>query len=199
MATDDVSVLRVIGRYQSQNIVNTLHYKHQEQVSIDTEVLDSLVTGWLTNHETEWVGRHIDTYTLIGIKAFRATGTAKVPYGVRQDTAGTVVGEEEVSSCCRTITFYTASSNHRRHGRVMLSGTAVSMIATSDGSVNSTEALALDALGASLITEIFSGGDEFRLCIPPTDVLPTEIVTAARARSTPASIRSRRIKRFYIG
>jgi hypothetical protein len=199
MATGDVSVLRLIGRYQEQNIVNTLHYFHAEQVSSEIDVLDSLVTGWEVSHDATWVARHCDSYTLIGIKAFRTTGDPKVPFGTRLDHAGTVVGTEELSSVGRTITFYTNSANHRRHGRLMLSGGTNDMFVDSDGSVDTIEGVAMQALGDELLAELFSGGDEFKLCIPPTDTLPYEIITAARARSTPASIRSRRIKRFYIG
>ena len=199
MATGDVSVIRVIGRYQSQNIVNTLHYFHTLQVSTEIDVLEDLCTAWLLAHETAWVARHLDSYTLIGLKAFRQSGAAKVPYGVRQETAGSVVGQEEVSTCCRTITLYTDSDNHRRHGRLMLSGTATDMIATVDGAVTVTEVLALQALGTALVTDLYGTGNEYHLCIPATEILPYELITAARPRSTPASIRSRRIKRFYIG
>ena len=74
MAVDDVVVLRAVGRYQSQNVVNTMHYKITAQTSTELAILASLTLAWDTDIRLEWLARHSDEYTLIGLKAFRVTG-----------------------------------------------------------------------------------------------------------------------------
>jgi hypothetical protein len=179
--------------------VNTFHYRIAEQVVTEDEILEALVDGFITDIQPMILARYVDTAELIGYKAFRTTGEPKRPYFTRVDESGTVVADPQLSTAARVVTFYTQSANHRRRGRLMLSCGSVAMFSGTDGSVETVEVLAMQNLGAACIAEIFSGGNEFKLCIPPTEVLPYEDITSALARNTPASIRSRRIKRFYVG
>lgn len=199
MAVNDVCTLRVVGRYQDQNIVNTLHYEIMDQDSSDQEILSSLCSGWEAAHETEWLARHIDTYELIGLKAFRKTGDAKTPHYHPIGEAGSVVGEEIPSPVCRTITLYTGDAKHRRRGRVMLSGTAVAHLSTTDGSVVAAELVLLNLLGDSLRSALESGLDSWRLCIPATEVDDSQAIVDVKARVTPSIVKSRRIRNFLIG
>lgn len=199
MAVDDVSILRVVGRYQKQNIVHTLHYQHSTQGSSEQEVLQQLCDAWDTDFSAAWVARHIDTYELVGVKAFVKTGAAKTPAFTDIATAGSVVGEELPASVCRTITLYTASAKFRRRGRVMLSGTAVSMLDTATGAVTEAEITALGTLANLLKQELSANGDSFSPCIPATAVDPVEVITDSTPRGTPALIRSRRIREMLIG
>ena len=114
-------------------------------------------------------------------------------------SAGLVAGTEAPSSLARVVTFYTQSSNRRRHGRLMLSGCESAQFFVSDGAVNATELALMQSLGDALVTSMEIAGDEFQLCIPATDTLPQEDITSCLARTTPGSIRSRRIKSMYIG
>lgn len=199
MAVDDVVTLRVVGRYQSQNIVNTLHYQIAAQAANEQTVLDNLLIGWEADLEVLWLARHLDTYELVGLKAFNKVGAAKTPAFRAIATAGSVVGEEVPSSVCRTLTLYTASAKHRRRGRLMLSGTAVAMLETDDGAVTSMEQASLDTLGTTLLATIEQAGDEFNLVIPATAVDPVEPITDAKGRPTPSLIKSRRIREFLVG
>lgn len=199
MAVDDIVSLRVVGRYQSQNVVNTLHYRVVSQSSSEQELLDNLAEGWLTELETPWLARHLDTYTLIGTKAFNDTGDAKVPGFNASGQGGVVVGEELPSYVCRTITLFTDSDNYRRRGRIMLSSTAVAQLETTDGAVTDAEVTLLTALGNTLMAVLDITTDTFQLCIPPVGELPYEDVTAVRGRKTPSSVTTRRIRQYLIG
>lgn len=199
MAVDDIVGVRVVGRYQSQNIVNTLHYKITAQTATEHEILQLLCAAWDATLSTQWVNRHIDTYELIGIKAFSKTGDNKRPGILDIGDAGAVVGEEVPSPICRVITLYTDSDNYRRHGRVMLSGGAVSMFNTDDGAVTAAEVTALETLADLLIDPITFDEEGVTPVIPPTDLLAVENITAALPRKTPACIRSRRVRGFSIG
>jgi hypothetical protein len=199
MAVGDACTLRIVGRYQSQNIVNTMYYRIVTQTSGDNDILQSLCTAWDTTFETLWDARHIDTYTLIGLKAFKKTGTPKTPGFLSVGDAGTVVGDEVPSFVCRTLTLYTASTNSRRRGRLMLSGSAQSMFDAADGSLTSGEIGALNTLGATLIGAISNAGDEFEPGLPPTLADTWQDFTDYKARETPSSIRSRRIRQFLVG
>lgn len=199
MAIGDVFTLRVVGRYQAQNIVNTLHYQITDQAAGEQNILESFLDSWDTNVEASWVARHLDTYELIGLKAFADGGAAKTPAFLALGTPGSVVGEEVPAAVCRTITLYTESANSRRRGRVMLSGTAVSQLETDDGSVTAAEVALLTALGETLTTTLSGGGDEAVLCIPANATAGAEIIVDSRGRVTPALISSRRIDQFLIG
>lgn len=199
MAVGDEFTLRVVGRYQEQNIVNTLHYRIINQTASDQEILNALLILWETALEVAWCARHIDTYTLVGTKAFGKTGDAKTPAFRPIGTAGAVVGEEVPASVCRTITLYTASTNHRRRGRIMLSGTAVTQLNVNDGSVTVPEQALLTTFGELINTNLSGGGDEAQIILPSTDLLPLEAITDVKGRPTPSLIRSRRIRQFLIG
>lgn len=199
MAVGDECTLRIVGRFQDQNIVNTMHYRIATQTSGDLDILESLCDAFDTIIKSSWVGRHISTYELIGLKAFRKTGTSKTPGFKSIGTEGAVVGTEVPSSMCRTITLYTADAKHRRRGRVMLSGSAAAMFDATDGSVTSTEIAALDALGVLLKGQISNSGDEFDPGIPATAVDSWQDFVDSKARETPSVVTSRRIRQFLIG
>lgn len=199
MAVDDIVGVRVVGRYQQQNIVNTLHYRISAQTVTDHQILQLLADAWVLAFEAMWVARHIITYELVGVKAFSKSGDNKLPGIATVGTFGDVVGDELPSSVCRVITLYTDSSNYRRHGRVMLSGTAVTMLEDTDGAVTGTEITALGSLKDELIDPIVSDEEAWVPVIPPSGVLPVEDITASLARKTPASITSRRVRGFLIG
>lgn len=199
MAVGDVSLIRIVGRYQSQNCVNTIHYKHTAQVSTELDVLGQLVLAWSTAIEAAWLAAHIDTYELIGYKAFRVTGAAKVPAYMNRGTAGTVTGLEVPSNICRTITLYTASANHRRRGRVMLSGSEQAMFNPSDGSLTTADVAKLQTIGDFLDTTLVGPVDSFDCCLPASGANPLEVVTKALGRVTPSALKSRRVKQYLIG
>lgn len=199
MAEGDIVSLRVVGRYEQQNIVNTLHYQVVSQAEAEQDVLDLLCTIWDGQISGIWVARHSDGYTLVGVKAFNHTGVAKRPGFLAIGDAGTVVANLMLPHTCRTITLYTDSANHRRRGRVMLSGSVDSMFDSTDGSVTAVERIALEVLGDLLMAILSSNGNSFQLCIPPTDVLPEEVITSTRGRVTPSVVTTRRIRQFLIG
>lgn len=199
MAVGDVCTLRIIGRYQSQNIVNTLHYRIDDQGSSEQEILQQLCDGFYASFLVAWQARHIDTYTLVGLKAFGLTGAAKTPGFKSASDAGSIVGEEVPAAVCRTITLYTASAKHRRRGRLMLSGSAVAHFNTNDGGVTSAEVALLDTLGSNLDNGISITPDTFALVIPASGVDPVEVVVDTKGRTTPSIVKSRRIRQFLIG
>lgn len=199
MAVGDICTLRIVGRYQQQNIVNVMHYAITEQGSSELEVLENLLALWDTANQAAWVARHIDSYELIGTKAFGLTGAAKTPAFDPVGVSGAVVGTEEPAALCRTITLYTESAKHRRRGRIMLSGGAADMFSVVDGAVIGTEIVLLEVLGALLIQDLFGGGDTFQPCIPPAGVDPFEPIVDMKARVTPSLIKTRRVRQFSIG
>lgn len=199
MAAGDIITARVVGRFQDQNVVNTLHYKIVDQTSSEQVVLDSFCSDWDNAISAGWVARHAALYTLVGVKAFNHTGVPKRPGFMAIGDAGLVVGSEVLAHTCRTITLYTNSAKHRRRGRVMLSGSVQTMFNTTDGSVSLTERVALDVLGTLLMATILENGDSYQLVIPPTAVDPVEEITAVRARITPSVVTTRRIRQFLIG
>lgn len=199
MSVGDISVLRVVGRFQDQNIVNTIHYYHEDQVSPDTEILQLLCGAWDDTIKGLWLARHSDAYELIGLKAYRSFGSAKIPGFLLIGTAGGVTGTPILSFASRVVTLYTASSNFRRRGRLMLSGGEAAMFDATDGAVDATEVGLMQVLGDLVIAPLVQSGDTWRASLPPTEQLPFELFTGATARSTPGVIRSRRVKRFFIG
>lgn len=199
MASGDTLQVRVVGRYQDQNIVNTLHYLINTQDVPEEDVCQNLAQLWDNDLTDKWVARHLDTYMLVGLKCFQVDGASKVPSFVSINTAGDVVGEEVAAAVCRTITLYTGSTNSRRRGRVMLSGSAVAQFNTGDGAVTTAEQTLLTGLGTDLVTPLVVGESSFSLCIPPTSTLDAEVVINAVGRVTPSLIKSRRVKQFLIG
>lgn len=199
MAVTDECTLRIIGRYQDQNIVNTMHYRIETQVAGENDILDVLCDAWEAANKTNWLACHIDSYELIGFKAFGKTGTAKVP-GVEIDgTAGSVVGDGLPASVCQTITLYTADTKFRRRGRVMLSGTPQGHLDETDGSVTASAIAILNSLGASLIAPVSLAGNEFQAGIPQVGADNWQNFTGYRSRITPSLVKSRRVREFLIG
>lgn len=199
MAVGDVSRLTVVGRFQEQNIVNTFHYHHDRQTTEESTILKTLIDLWDTALTAAWSARHSDDYKLVGLKAFKHSGASKVPGFKRKDVFGDVAGIPHSAFVSRVITLYTDSDNHRRRGRLQLSGGENLQFDEGDGSVLNAEVTLMQTL-ADLILETVEGvDDDFSLCIPSTDVLPLEFVTSVRARGTPGIIRSRRIKGYFIG
>jgi len=199
MAVDDIVGVRIVGRYQQQNIVNTMHYKIIAQAVSEALVLQFLSDLWETSHKTAWLALHIDTYSLMGIRAFNKVGVNKKPGITHIDEAGGVALDEAPSPLCRTITLYTESDNYRRRGRLMLSGSNVSDFDDEDGAVTGSVIGSLQAFGSDVVENIDAGGTEFQPGLPPTDVLPWEPFTSALGRATPSLVRSRRVRGFSIG
>jgi hypothetical protein len=199
MAVGDVCTLRIVGRYQAQNIVNTLHYEISDQAATEHVVLGALCEVWASDVGPAFLARHIDTYELIGLKAFRESGVPKVPAYVDYGTNGSVVGIEVPSLVGRVITLYTNSAFYRRRGRLQISGADTTMFNVDDGSVTDVERDLLQVLADLLIVELAAAGNAFNLCIPATDQLALEPIVAARGRKTPSVTRSRRVKNFLIG
>lgn len=199
MAVDDVAVLRVVGEYQSQNIVNTMHYRITAQAGANENQWQELVEEWLDAHDSAWLARHIDSYTLVGVKAFTVKGDTRPPGEKSLGNAGTVVGATTLSFIGRTITLYGDSANARRRGRIMLSGGEDTMFTGSRGSVSDGEVLALTALGSQLIQPIDTGDNTYDPVL--FQKLPETItgLILAKGRVTPSSIRSRRVRKFLIG
>lgn len=199
MAVDDIVGLRIVGRYQSQNIVNTLHFKITGQTGDDHDVLGDLTTAWGVTNQSQWLGMHSANYELVGLRGFSLTGANKVPGITEVGSPGTVVGTEVPAGICRVVTLYTDSSNYRRRGRIMLSGSVAEDFEEDDGSVDPTVRGFMASLGTALIQSIASAGSVFQPGLAPHGVLPFEEFTDVQARKTPALIRSRRIRGFLIG
>ena len=199
MAVGDVSRLVIVGWFQDQNIVNTLHYKHTVQASEEKEVLQELCLQWQAAHETKWLNRHSDVYSLVGYKAFKHSGAGKVPGHVLAGVVGNVAGTANSSFVSRNITLYTDSANHRRRGRIQISGSITTDFDEVTGAVLAAQVVLMQTLGDDILAGLTGPSDEWELCIPDTATLPVETVTAVRARATPGIIRSRRIKSMFIG
>ena len=199
MADTDVSTLRICGRYQGQNIVNTVHYQHTDQAGSDEEILRDLAIGWSTQFKTGWLARHNDAYTLVGLKAFVKEGTSKTPGYLVIDEAGAVVADQAVSFLCRTMTLYTADENHRRRGRIMISASNAAMFDASDGAVTTSELGLMQVLADLLEDPITYLTNTWTLVLPKVLTLGPFPVTDIRARVTPSSVTSRRVRQFAIG
>lgn len=199
MATGDVSTLRVVGRYQGQNVVNTMHYKHTDQQGGDQDILRDLCLAWSGGLKSAWLARHNASYELVGIKAFRNTGSAKTPGFLVVSENGDVVVDQVPSLLCRTITLYTAETNHRIRGRVMLSGSNANMFDVTDGSVTTTELGLMTVLAELLLDQIDEATNLFDLVLPATVAGGPYDVVDAKARVTPSAVTSRRVRQFLIG
>ena len=199
MAVDDYIGIHVVGRYQSQNIVNTLHYRITAQTVTDHQFLLLFCAQWEATLSAMWLARHIDTYELIGLKAFSKSGENKRPGILAIGANGDVVGSEVPSPICRTITLYTDALNYRKRGRVMISGCDTLMFNDSDGAVTSTEITALATLADGLIDPISFDEEAVAPYLLPVGIVDGEPITAALPRKTPAVVRSRRVRGFAIG
>lgn len=97
MAATDECTLKIIGRFQNQNIVNTMHYIVKTDATGDLTILQNLCEAFDTAIKTAWLACHLDTYTLVGLKAFGKTGTSKTPGVLIVGDAGVVVAEDRKS------------------------------------------------------------------------------------------------------
>lgn len=199
MAIDDIVGVHVVGRYQAQNIVNTLHYKIVGQTVTDHQILDLLCQAWDNTITAAWLARHIDSYELVGLRAFSKSGDNKRPGILAIGDPGVVTGVECPSPVCRVITMYTDSANYRRHGRLQLSGCDTLMFNDADGAVTTTEITALGTLADLLIDTLVQDEESFAPVLPPSGELLVEPITAVLVRKTPSLIRSRRVRGFSIG
>lgn len=202
MAVDDLVILRIIGRLQSQNVVNNLAFQISAQVDTEAEILQALCDDWETAMESTWLGRHSEDYELVGLRAFNLTGDNKVPGLTAIGTNGAIVADALPATVCRTITIYTDSDNHRKRGRVMVSGTTAAHLSTTDGGVVAAEVALMQVLANALATVIGTGGNEFTPVVAGKDAGGAwEALTpiAWKARRTPSNITSRRIRELLIG
>lgn len=199
MPVDDELSLRIVGRYQSQNVVNTLHYLVDTQASADNGLCDSLITAFSATVESAWLDAHESSYNLEGYKAYVKKGNPLVPGLQVIDSPGTVIGTSAPAAVCRTITLYTTSANRRKRGRVMLSGSDTSDFLAATGAVSSGARALMDDIGDLLLPDLANGGDIFKLILPTVGVVAYELVTGFLSRVTPALVSSRRIRRFLIG
>lgn len=200
MAVDDIALVRVVGRYQSQNIVNNLYYQIVTQNSGEDVIMDLLCNDWDDQLQSDWLDRHIDDYQLIGIRAFSMTGDPKPPGSKAVGQPGNVVGTPQESFVCRTITLYPLTGSSKHRGRVMLSGGVETMFADLDGSVTPAEITLLSDLGDTLIEPLAGPStDAYQLIIfNRTLKTPISIIRGV-GRPTPSITRSRRIRQFSIG
>lgn len=203
MAENDIVGVRVCGRYQEQNIVQTLHYKVATQTAPEHDTLQLLATAFQTKFLSALLARHIDTYTLVGFQTFSLTGTNKRPgYEIAEDP-GLVAGVETPSSVCRSITLYCDSDNYRRRGRFLMSGCENTMFNQDDGAVTAAEITALSTIADLLIDPIVADEESWKPVLPAgtgvSGPYPDEEIKASLARRTPANIRSRRVKGFSVG
>lgn len=199
MAVGDIGILRVVGNFQSQNIVNSLHYEVTTQATSDLVLWDDLAAGWWSDFQAEWSARHSDAYTVEGIKVFTIKGDPHPPGVEIVNEAGAVIGDPQEAFIGRTITLYTESANHRNRGRLQLSGGVESMFDDTTGAVTATEVTAMSALIGQLLDGVITTDNAYSLVIYQRVLLTSFTVARAVARVTPSVVRSRRIKQFLIG
>jgi hypothetical protein len=199
MAENDEIGVQIHGRYQDQNIVNVMHYKITAQAASEADILYTLALAWESLHGTTWLSRHLDTYSLMGVKLFSISGANKRPGIQHIDEPGLVTGTEEPAALCRVVTLYTGSDNYRRRGRIMLSGSEILQFNDDDGGVTNAEIILMEALGTALLAPVTSGANTMIPGLRHTAALPFEPYTSALGRKTPALIRSRRVRGFAIG
>jgi hypothetical protein len=199
MTVGDIAVLRAVGRYQDQNIVNTMHYEVKVQAGDDIDLWQQLADDWATANSTLWLGRHIDAYSLVGIKVFTAKGSPHPPGFTQIDTPGSVVGTGSGALLGRTITLYTDDPSSSARGRVQLSGGTEAMFDPDTGQLVPAEIIMLNALGTQLIQVINEQDNEYKMVV--FRKLPERIATIilGKGRITPSVIRSRRARVFTIG
>lgn len=81
----------------------------------------------------------------------------------------------------------------------MLSGSAAAMFDVNDGSVTVATIALMDDISQLCLTALVSGEDSFELVLPATAIDPIANIIDARGRTTPSSVRSRRIRQFLVG
>ena len=199
MATGDNIQLRVVGRYQDQNIVNNFCYNLENQVTGDQDILEQACIDWDTQMRSAWLAAHHTTYTLVGLKAFRINGTPKTPGFSTIGQPGTRSGTAAPNFVCRTITLYSTSTNFRRRGRAMLSGSIVEDFDVTDGSLTVGAKAVLDTLGALLSNGFAPAVDGYSPILKPNGALPEVPIVDYASRETPSSVTRRRIRQYLIG
>lgn len=199
MAVGDVGVLRIIGRFQAQNIVNTLHYEMTAQASAEAVVWEVMAGVFNSTMTVAWQARHSDAYELVGLKMFTVKGDGKPPGFIPIGDPGDVVGDPQEAFVCRTVTWYTDHLNPRVRGRLMLSGGDEAMFDDTDGSVTSAEVVGLNGLAIVLLLGLDNAGDTAKLVLWNATTQTANDIILGKGRTTPAVVRSRRIKQFLIG
>lgn len=199
MAQDDIIGLSIIGRYQDQNISNTIHYRIADQADTENDVLTTLCVDWQTTLKIPWLAVHNAAYSLMGLKAFNVLGANKIPGIEHIDDPGTVVGDPMPSPLCRVITMYTDSDNYRRRGRIMISGGSLAEFDDEDGAVLPAAITALETLGALLLQPLSYAGNTFIPGLRGRGEMLYYPFTGMKGRKTPALISSRRVRGFSIG
>lgn len=204
MAVGDYLMMKVIGRVQQQNIVNSLCWEISEQASTDAQICAGLAVDFETEVKTVWQLAHSDDYMLVGIKVYSLTGDPKIPGQNVVEEQGSVVGDLLPAYVCRTITLYPSDVDMKHRGRIMLSGTVVGMLDAADGGLTSAAIILLDNIADVLLAGIGSGGDSYDLRIwgkddeePPAPA--AHAIARADGRRTPSSVTSRRIRELLIG
>lgn len=199
MPVGDIAVVRIIGRFQDQNIVNTMHYRVTIQGGDDVDLWDQLAVEWETTNSPLWLARMSDEYELQGIKAFTVKGGSVPPGTAIVQVSGDVSGSPQESFVCRTITMYTDNANPRRRGRLMLSGGDESQFNDTDGSVAALEVGLLTVLGTALMADLTSADNTYEVVIFQKSPEVVSLPIKARGRLTPSVLRSRRIQQFMVG
>lgn len=199
MAVGDICVLRVLGEYQNQNIVNTLHYRIVTEGSQPEDRLDALCSAWSSALQSIWIAAHIDTYILAATQANLVKGNAIPPGEFLIAAAGLVSGVPSPAINCRTITLYSDSNNHRRRGRVMLSGSDDGDFDPDTGIVVVGAMTLMQAIGDELLEAITPTGDEWVLVLYEKATDTVSDVIKAKARPTMSVVTSRRGRPFNFG
>lgn len=202
MGVGDTIALKIVGRLQSQNIVQTLHYKVTAQTVADTAICDELCSAWSTTHQAAFLALISEDYELVGYKAFCVSGATLIPGQAVVGDNGTVVGESLPASVAKTITLYPEDVAMKHRGRFMIPGGTANHFDNDDGGVVAAQITSMQALGNALVAGCDNGaGDEFQLVIWGDQGGGNEAfdISVAKARRTPANIRSRRIRELLIG
>lgn len=199
MAAGDVAVLRAVGRFQDQNVVNTFHYEITDQGGPEAAQWQELADEWESTNAAAWLARHSDAYELIGIKVFTIKGDSQPPGFASVRLNGDVVGDPQESFICRTVTLYTDNANHRVRGRLMFSGGDEAMFDDTDGSVTGAEIALLNTLVDGFLTPIAGPDNTYKMVLYNKLLDVINNIIAVRGRITPSVVRSRRIRQFLIG
>lgn len=202
MSVADLMQLKIVGRLQDQNCVQTLCYEISQQAAGEEAIAKQLCIAWYSTHGTAFLARCSEDYTLVGLKAFGLTGDPKVPGQSLLNGAGTVAESCPTAMIARTITLYPEEISNHHRGRIMIPGTVDSMLDNEDGSVEDDEVTAMQALADALLEGCDDGGGnafDLRIWGKVAGVPQKFDINAVVAQKTPAAIRSRRIRELLIG
>lgn len=197
MAVGSILRMSVLGVYQDQNIVNTIHVKVIEQ-QCDEVDLATKVAGTFIDVETYWLAVHNQYYQYKGTVVVGTAGSSTIPGYYPRDLPGVVAQDPLLSSIARVITLYGAADNAKIRGRLMLSGASQGDIDETDGRVNIS--MGLNTL-AALMKQAWTNV-QFVTVVPVIYTKSTQLareVIKAVPRPTPGVIRSRRIRNFMVG